>query len=230
MEEKKQVRTRHDAFTDEAFFPNDETRFISGEGCRVLIMPKTGDIINENNIQNTSQTKYFLTSEADKIGYFMHHSKVWQSCEWQETGKESPVRYRLIITLKCADTETENNALALMTTRFRFSLITATKSGLVFRSCKYSKLQAFNLYDIAKRFEIADFAVTCHNLNDGYIEDVTEDFINDDIKKIQKHRAKYMVLSPLYSKVKDRIIKKTGLANVAKRGKGFKDIGKKYAK
>lgn len=226
---EKKSRIATDPFTGERF-RRSEHEHVSGLGCKVTV-PASPCVISLNeNVQNTTQERHFLTSDADKYGYFRTHSNVWQFCEWQETGLESPVRYRLIVTLKCDDTQAENNALALLTSRFRFSLIGATKSGLVFRSCKYSKLQAFNLYDIAKYFEIADFAVTCHDLNDGYVGDVTDKFIQDDIKKIQKHRAKFMKLAPLYSQVQDRIVKKAGLANVAKRNETFKAIGKKYAK
>lgn len=228
--ESKKSRIATDPFTGERF-KRSEVAHISAIGCKAVVPAEPCVISLDNkNVQNTTQERHFLTSEAEKYGYFRTHSKMWQFCEWQETGVESPVRYRLIITIKCDDIQTENNALAMLTSRFRFSLITATKNGLVFRSCKYSKLQAFNLYDIAKYFEIADFAITCHDLNDGYVGDVTNEFIQDDIKKIQNHRAKRMKLAPLYSQVQDRIIKKAGLANVAKRNETFKEIGKKYAK
>ena len=204
---EKKSRIATDPFTKERF-KRSECEHISGFGCSVDV-PASPCVISLKNVQNTTQERHFKVSNKKKMEYFKKHSSVWQFCEWEETGLESPVRYRLVLTIKAKNEQDKVNALAMLTTRFRFSFIGMNKGNLlVFRSCRYSKLHGFALYDIAKYFEIADFAITCHDLNDSFAGNVTDKFIKDDIKKIQKNRAKYMKLAPLYSQVKDRVIKK----------------------
>lgn len=212
------------AFTGKKAKITDEN-VISGIGCAVNL-PKKGAVIDNDNIQNTVQKKYFITKENETpLQYFYRMSQNNYTYEWKPTGKKiNSVRYRDIITVKPTGDYTETDVLACMTTKYVHTYISGTaKTGMVFRSCKYAKLQKFNLFDIAKRFEVLDYAVIAYDLNDGYVEDATNDFKEDAIKAIQKNRAKHEDMMPWYSDVLNR-----HLNHITH--KADKKIGKKYAK
>ena len=203
-----------------------DTNVISGIGCVVNLPQKKGATIDSGNIQSTVQKKYFIIGNGETPKqYFYRMSQNNCTYEWRSTGKKiKNVRYRDIITIKPTGDYTETDVLACMTTKYVHTYISGTaKTGMVFRSCKYAKLQKFNLFDIASRFEVLDYAVIAYDLNDGFIEDATNDFKEDAIKAIQKNRAKHESMMPWYSDVLNRHLKHIT-------HKADKKIGNKYAK
>ena len=144
----------------------------------------------QGNIK-TLGTKQGVCFIGNTEKWFIDNSKWIMSKTHCYTGAETENVYRLGCTLKVNEADTVK-ALALLTTKYLFTVLTAKNGKIRLLSCKYAKFQKLSkvLDELFEQFEVLDYGVCEYDMNDGFVRELSKDCkLYDTIKQLQHYRA-----------------------------------------